>query len=60
MSASKTPLKPSDFPVHESGKKVEKQDGEPVAETDDAAVAADIADRLNDDEARREEDRWSA
>lgn len=32
----------------------------PVADTDDPAVAADVAERLNDGEARREEDKWSA
>src|SRR3954447_330787 len=31
-----------------------------TADTHDAAVAADVAERLNDDEARREEDKWSA
>jgi hypothetical protein len=39
---------------------IKKQDGTPVADTDDPAVAADVAERLNDDEARREEDKWSA
>ena len=42
------------------GKTIRKQDGTPVADTDDPAVATDVADRLNDDEARREEDKWSA
>lgn len=60
MSASKTPLKPHDFPVHDDGDKIKKQDDEPIAQTNDPAVATDIADRLNDDEARREEDKWSA
>jgi hypothetical protein len=60
MSASKRPLKPTDFPVHEDGNKIKKQDGEPIAQTDDSAIASDIADRLNEDEARREEDNWSA
>jgi len=41
-------------------KKSKKQDGTPIANTDDPAVAADVAERLNDDEARREEDKWSA
>jgi len=31
-----------------------------VADTEDPAVAADVTERLNDDEARREEDKWSA
>jgi hypothetical protein len=57
---AKKPLKPDDFPVHEDGNKVKKQDGEPIADAKDPAVATDIANRLNDDEARREEDNWSA
>jgi hypothetical protein len=42
------------------GTKIKKQDGTPIAETQDPAVAEDIADRLNEDDARREEDKWSA
>jgi hypothetical protein len=60
MSTSKKPLKPDDFPVHAEGEKIKKRDGTPVAQTEDTAVAADVAERLNDDEARREEDKWSA
>jgi hypothetical protein len=37
-----------------------KQDGEPIADAKDPAVATDIANRRNEDEARREEDNWSA
>jgi hypothetical protein len=37
-----------------------RQDGAPIANTDDPALAEDVADRLNDDEAHREEDKWSA
>jgi len=54
------PLKPEDFPVNAQSKKVKKQDGTPIAETADPAVAEDVADRLNEDEARREEDECSA
>ena len=60
MSITKKPLSPDDFPVNADGKKIKKQDGTPVANTDDPAVAADVAERLNEDEARREEDKWSA
>ena len=60
MSNPKKPLNPDDFPVTAEEQKVKKQDGTPIANTDDPSVAADIADRLNDDEARREEDKWSA
>ena len=52
--------KAHDFPVNAEGKKIKKQDGTPIANTDDPAVAADVAERLNDDEAGREEDKWSA
>ena len=60
MSIAKKPLKPDDFPVNAEGKKIRKQDGTPIADTDDPAVAADVAERLNEGEARREEDKWSA
>jgi hypothetical protein len=60
MSVPKKPLAPDDFPVNVDGKKIKKQDGTPIANTDDPAVAADVVERLNDDEARREEDKWSA
>jgi hypothetical protein len=60
MTIGKKPLTPDDFPVTAEGKKIKKQDGTPIANTDDPAVAADVAERLNDDEARREEDKWSA
>jgi hypothetical protein len=56
----KKPLKPEDFPVNAEGKKIKKQDGSPIAETQDPAVAEDLAERLNEDDARREEDKWSA
>ena len=60
MSIAKKPLESNDFPVNADGKKIKKQDGTPIASSDDPAVAEDLADRLNDDEARREEDKWSA
>ena len=60
MSIPKKPLEPDDFPVNADGKKITKQDGTPIANTEDPAVAEDVAERLNDDEARREEDKWSA
>lgn len=60
MSASKKPLKPDDFPVNAEGRRIKKQDGGPIANAEDPAVAEDVSERLNDDEARREEDKWSA
>lgn len=56
----KKPLRPEDFPVDAEGQKIKKQDGTPVADADSPAVADEIVERLNDDEARREEDKWSA
>ena len=60
MSTSKKPLKPDDFPVTAEGQNIKKQDGKPVASAEDPEMAADLAERINDDEARREEDKWSA
>lgn len=60
MSTSKKPLKPHDFPVSAEGKKIRKQDGTPIADTEDSAVAEDVAERLNEDEDYREQDKWSA
>jgi hypothetical protein len=35
MSIAKKPLQPHDFPVNAEGKKIKKQDGTPIANTDD-------------------------
>jgi hypothetical protein len=51
MSASKKPLRPEDFPVNAEGRKIKKQDGRPIADAEDPALAEDVAERLNDDEA---------
>jgi hypothetical protein len=53
-------LKPEDFPVHVQQRNIVKNDGRPIAEACDQKTAEDVADRLNADEYRREEDRWSA
>jgi hypothetical protein len=60
MSIPKKPLKPDDFPVNADGTKIKKQDGTTIASTDEPAIAEDVVDRLNADEAQREEDKWSA
>jgi hypothetical protein len=54
------PLQSDDFPMNAEGKKITKQDGTPIAEAANPAVAADVAERLNEDEGRREQDKWSA
>lgn len=60
MPHNNNPLKPDDFPLNVDGEKIVKQGGKPIATAKDKAVASDIADRLNEDECRREEDKWSA
>jgi hypothetical protein len=53
-------LKPQDFPVHTEQKKIVKNDGKTIADAIDKKIAEDVAERLNAEEDRREEDRWSA
>ena len=53
-------LKPEDFPVQVQQRNIVKNDGKPIAEACDQKTAEDVADRLNAEEYRREEDRWSA
>jgi hypothetical protein len=57
--ANNDQLKPNDFPVHAEQKKIVKTDGKEVAEGTTPKIAEEIADRLNSEEARREEDRWA-
>ena len=52
-------LKPYDFPVPTEKKKIVKTDGEDIAEAKTTEIAEDVADRLNSEEAQREEDRWA-
>jgi hypothetical protein len=54
------PLEPDDFPVEARKSKIVKQGGESIADVCNQKTAEEIADRLNEDEERREEDRWSA
>ena len=58
--ADDEPLKPEDFPVHTNQKQIVKNDGKIVAEARTKKTAEDVAERLNAEEDRREEDRWSA
>lgn len=58
--ADDEPLKPEDFPVHTQQKKIVKNDGKTIVEARNQKTAEDIAERLNAEEHRREEDRWSA
>lgn len=54
------PLKPDDFPVHTQQKKIVKNDGKTIAEARNQKTAEDVAELLNAEEDRRDEDRWSA
>jgi hypothetical protein len=53
------PLKPEDFPVHTEQKLIVKTDGKTIAEARNQKTAEELAERLNAEEDRREEDRWS-
>ncbi len=57
---NETPLKPDDFPVEAQGAELVTADGKPIAKAKTPAVAEDIADRLNEDDYRKEQDKWSA
>jgi hypothetical protein len=53
-------LKSEDFPVHTNQKQIVKSDGKTIVEARAKKTAEDVAERLNAEEDRREEDRWSA
>jgi hypothetical protein len=57
--ADKEQLKPDDFPVHTEQTKIVKPDGKEIAEARTPKIAEEVAERLNAEEARREEDRWA-
>lgn len=60
MDQNDAPLEPADFPVHSDKKKIVTANGQPVAVAKDEITADEVARRLNADEHRQEEDRWSA
>lgn len=53
-------LAPDDFPVQADRTELKTQDGEKIAEAKTKKLAEDIAERLNEQAHREEEDRWSA
>jgi hypothetical protein len=57
--ADKEQLKPDDFPLHTEQKKIVKPDGKDIAEAQTPKIAEEVAERLNTEEHRREEDRWA-
>jgi hypothetical protein len=55
--ADKEQLKPDDFPVHAKQNKIVKTDGKDIAEASTPKIAEDVAERLNTEEDRRDQDR---
>ncbi|MDH2341433.1 MULTISPECIES: hypothetical protein [unclassified Bradyrhizobium] len=58
MSTSKKPLKPNDFPVTAEGQQSRSKTASPSPVPSIQKLLP--TERINDDEARREEDKWSA
>lgn len=54
------PLEPEDFPLRVEDNKIVKNDGGPIAEAQNEKIADEVAERLNAEEAIRDQDRWSA
>jgi hypothetical protein len=54
------PLKSEDFPIGAESEQIVTADGKPIAKAKTPGMAGDIADRLNEDDARKEQERWSA
>ena len=54
------PLKPDNFPVEVEGEELVTANGKPIAKAKTPAIAEDIADRLNEDDYRKEQERCSA
>ena len=53
-------LGPDDFPVHAEQTNLKTHEGEKIAEAKSKQIAENIAQRLNEQAHREEEDRWSA
>ena len=58
--SSETVLPPNDFPLRTNGEKIMRKDGSLLATVADAEIALEIANRLNRDQDKRNEDTWSA
>jgi hypothetical protein len=56
---AKEQLQPDDFPLHTEQTKIVKPDGKDIAEAHTPKIAEEVAERLNAEEDRREEDRWA-
>jgi hypothetical protein len=59
MEPEKKRLDPNEFPVAAKDKRLVTRDGKLLAEAASEPIAEDVADRLNENAARKEEDRWA-
>jgi len=55
----KSPLKPNDFPISTDKNKLVTDQGKEIADASSPPVAEEIAERLNEDAERKEQDRWA-
>lgn len=53
-------LEPQDFPIETDQTALKTSDGQPIAEAKSKKLADDIAERLNEQAYREEQDCWSA
>ena len=60
MASSDSALNPNHFPLRADGDKLLRRDGSQLAVVASAAIASEIADRLNRDQEKRQEENWSA
>ncbi len=59
-TAKDTGLTPDDFPIEADKDKLRTHKGEPVASAESEEIADELAERLNEQAHREEQDRWSA
>ncbi|WP_339028299.1 hypothetical protein WI604_26140 [Bradyrhizobium symbiodeficiens] len=59
-TAKHTGLTPDDFPIEADKDKLRTHKGEPVASAESEEIADELAERLNEQAHREEQDRWSA
>jgi hypothetical protein len=60
MKSSDQPLANDDFPLRARDDKLLRKDGSQLALVANAALARELADRLNRDQDKRYEENWSA
>lgn len=60
MTGKETELTPDDFPLEADKDKLRTHKGEPVASAESEQIADELAERLNEQAHREEQDRWSA